>query len=175
MARELSISKKTIYQYFKDKKEIVYKVTEAHFAREKVEFDNIGRVSENSVHILYLLSKCIRKNVATLHPSLLFDLQKYHEDAWKLFISYKEKVFKNTIVEALNQGIKEGYVREEIDPNILATMRMEQVQMPFDERVFPRLEFDFYQVQMQLYDHFFHGILTIKGKKLLDNYIKNEN
>lgn len=174
IARHLSISKKTIYQYFKDKDEIVCRVTKAHLEKEKEEFDAIKKESINSIQELFLLSRCLRKNIINLNPSLLFDLQKYHSRAWNIFIEFKEKVFKNSIVETLKRGIKEGYFRKDIDPRVLAIMRLEQVQMTFDDRVFPRAEFDFAKVQMQLFDHFLHGILTTHGKELLEVYIKNQ-
>lgn len=173
IAKHLSISKKTIYQFYKDKNEIVCQVTEAHLEREKKEFCGIVKDSENAVQMLFLISKCIRNNVATMNPSLLFDLQKYHVKAWKIFLTYKEKIFKNNMINALERGIQEGYFRTDIVPRVLATMRMEQVQMAFNDQVFPRAEFDFTQVQMQLFDHFMHGITTTKGQELFNNYLEN--
>jgi len=170
IARELSISKKTIYQYFKDKDDIVNQVTQTYLEEDQKEYQAILDSGENAVDQMFKLSKCYRKTMSEINPSLLFDLKKYHHDAWAMWLSYKKEFIKSTLVENLNKGIEEGYYRQEIKPEILATFRVEQVQLIFDEKVFPRDKYDFTEVQLHLFDHFIHGILTSKGKELFENY-----
>lgn len=74
----------------------------------------------------------------------------------------------------LERGIEEGYFREEIDPEFLARLRVEQVQLVFDDRIFPTDQFNLKETQMKLFDHFVHGIVTEKGRKLYKKYLENE-
>ena len=108
--------------------------------------------------------------VNEINPSLLFDLQKYHPDAYALFYDYKEKFIFNMIINNLNQGIEGGYFRKDIDPNILARLRVEEVQMSFDSRIYPTSQFDFKEVSLQLFEHFLQGIMTNKGRELFKKY-----
>ncbi|CAN5212027.1 TetR/AcrR family transcriptional regulator [soil metagenome] len=173
IAKNLSISKKTIYQFFKDKDELISTVTELHLEQEQQEFDCIHLEASNSIEELFLTSKCLKKNLSDLNPSILYDLQKYHRNAWKKFIDFKERVFVAGIKSCLEKGIQEGNFRSNINVEILAKLRMEQVQLVFNEDVFPRDKFDFKEVQMQIFEHFIHGITTPQGQELLEQYYNN--
>ena len=175
IAKELSISKKTIYQYFKDKKEIVREFTLNQCERRKDDFDRIPKEATNSIEGLIMTSKCIRENILELNPSLLMDIKKYYNDAWQIFIAFKETVFYKSIQDTILRGIEEGYFREEINPEILSIMRMQEVQNCFDAKIYPRDKFSFKEVQLQLLDHFIHGLLTCEGKDVLDKYLKEKS
>lgn len=174
IARELGISKKTIYQYFKDKDEVVTEATRYLLDCDRKEFEEIQEQSGNSIEELFLISKCLRKNFENLNPSILFDLKRYHPKAWDLFIEVKENFFKETVRKSLRQGINEGFFRPEIDVEILTVLRLEQVQMSFDPRIFSRSEFDFREVQMQFFDHFVNGIFTDKGRSYYSELFQQE-
>lgn len=70
------------------------------------------------------------------------------------------------MIRNLKQGIREGYYRPELNVDIVAAMRIEMVQLPFDENAFPPSQFQLAEVQMEIFDHFVHGIVTDKGRKL---------
>lgn len=173
IAREMAISKKTIYQYFKDKNEIVCSVTEKFLKREGCEIQALEENSCNVIEHLVNTSKNLRRQVTSINPGAMYDLKRYFPDGWRIFNHYKQEVFLKSIVKILKQGIDEGYFRPDIDPEILGIMRMEQIQMPFDDNLYPRERFDFTQVQMQLLRSFIAGILTEKGKELFMNYSKS--
>ena len=73
IARELTISKKTIYQYFKDKDDLVSTVTARHMDMERQEMAEIENSSVDAIDELAKISVCLRKNLKDLNPSLLFD------------------------------------------------------------------------------------------------------
>jgi hypothetical protein len=73
-------------------------------------------------------------------------------------------------VRNIKQGVKEGYYREDVDPEVIAAIRIEQIPLAFDERIFPRNKFSLAEVQLQIFDHFVYGLCTDKGKKLYQKY-----
>ena len=83
IARHLSISKKTIYQYYKDKDEIVSLALKQHMDQQKTEYNEIFSKGANAIEELARVSQCMRKDFKDMNPSLLFDMQKYHPNAWK--------------------------------------------------------------------------------------------
>ncbi|MDQ3392655.1 MAG: TetR/AcrR family transcriptional regulator [Bacteroidota bacterium] len=173
IAKHLSISKKTIYLFFKDKDELISTVTELHLQQEQKEIEEVHLEANNPIEELYLITKCMRKNLSDINPTVLYDLQKFHKQAWEKFLIFKEAVIGKAIKDILDKGIQAGYFRKEIDIEILSKLRQEQVQMGFDDRIFPPDQYDFKIVQMQLFDHFVHGITTQKGQELLDQYFNN--
>jgi AcrR family transcriptional regulator len=170
IARHLSISKKTIYQYFEDKNDLVVVVTKGHLEQEKLEIRAIKSKTSNAIESLIEESLWLRRNITDMNPSLLFDLKKYHHQAWDMYLESKEKVYIQSLVETLEKGIDEGYFRKDIDPEILAVLRVEQIQMSLENFIYPRTRFEFREVQTQLFDHFLNGLTSEKGRKLLKKY-----
>ena len=170
VARALSMSKKTLYQHFSNKNELVTNAVEDYMKGEMAEFSEIQKISNNAIEELFNLSKCMRAHVFKINPSMLYDLQKYHAEAWAIFQRFKNRFLKDQLMDNMNNGIAEGYYRKDIDPRVIAILRLETVQLPFNDQIFPRTEFNFLEVQMQLFDHFVYGILSDKGKELYTEY-----
>ena len=171
IARELSVSKKTIYQHYKEKDEIVLLATQLHMEAEKKEYNEIFDVASNAIEELAMISKCMRKNMAELNPSLLYDLKKYHRKAWEGYLAFKDEFIRDNIKRNIIRGIKEGHYREEMNAEIISICRMEQIQMAFDDRLFSTKEFDFKEVHVQMFDLFVNGIVTDKGRRLYQKYL----
>ncbi len=170
IARHLSISKKTIYQYFQDKDEIVYLVIKNHFERNEELMCDAFASSVNAIDEMMQVSNHMRKTVVNIHQSLLFDLQKHHPQAWKILLNHKRHFILKQITNNLERGVREGLYRPGIRIDILARLRIEQVQLAFDNQVFPADQFHFIEVQMQILDHFLRGIITGEGLQLLNQY-----
>lgn len=173
IAKRLGISKKTIYQHFRDKDEVVRLATFRILEREKTLLDHIQNQAKDAIHELHLLSNYLRQHIVNINPSALFDLQKYHPDAWEIYLNFKDKVFLQSVEATLNRGMKEGCFRPNIDPKILSVLRIELIHLSFDDRVFPKGEYDWREVHSQLFDHFTYGILTPKGVQAFEKYSEN--
>ncbi len=173
ISRELSISKKTIYQYFRDKNEIVCKVTDAYLKNEKEKMDKIKAEANDAIEQLYGYSSCIRDLFGKINPVVLYDLRKYYKKAWQIYLNYKNEVFYHSIISTLNDGIREGFFRRDIDVEVLAVLRLEEFQLTMDQSLYPVEKFDLKNVQIQLFNHFIYGIVTEAGYKKLNHYFKN--
>lgn len=172
IARHLSMSKKTLYQYVKDKEELVLSATKAHMEVEMAEYGDVKKNADNAIDELVGVNKCMRNDFRDMNPSLLFDLHKYHPTAWQEWLNFKNIYIRNHVASNLRRGIREGYFRKELDPEIIASLRVEQVQMAFDESIFPRDKISLRDLQIMLFDHFVHGILTEKGKVIYKEYLE---
>lgn len=175
IAKEMNISKKTLYQYFQDKDDIVNQTTQQHIQRETDEFDECFETSEDSIDEMIKLSTCFRRSMMDINPSLLFDLQKYHPKSWSQWLDFKNTYIKNSIIRTIERGKEEGFFRPNLNAQILATYRIEQVELTFDNNVFPTDKFNFAEVQMMLFDHFVHGLLTVRGQEIYDDLIKSKS
>ena len=174
VARQSAMSKKTIYQYFDNKDNLVLAVAVAHFEKEKAEFLELEQDSVDAVHELILVTQCLRKHVFKMNPSLLFDMQKYHGSSWDAYKDFKQETIRGHIVRNIERGKEEGLFRKELDAEILSIIRVEQVQLVFNPSVFPPNKFDFRTVQLQIMDHFVNGLLTDKGKEQYRIYTEKE-
>jgi len=173
IANNLGISKKTIYQHFKDKEEIISIATQRHMEYECNVMLGVSKKASNAVEHLFLISKCMRESFGYINSSILYDLKKYYKRAWEVYQKFENDVIYNEIENTLKKGIEEGYFREEIDVNILSKLRLYQIQMSFDQEFFSEKEYSILDVQTQLLEHFTYGILSEKGLKLFKQY-KNQ-
>jgi len=170
IARHLSISKKTIYQYFVDKDDIVSQATSNHMLHTKTSFDALTGVSKNALDELMRIQMFMRKNMQDMNPSLLFDLKKYHSKAWGAWMEHKNRDIRESVVRNLKQGMEEGLYRNNLNPEILATLRIESIQWLYDGQIVPNEKFKMVDIQTQMLDHFMYGLLTEKGRKLYEKY-----
>jgi AcrR family transcriptional regulator len=170
IARHLSVSKKTLYQYFADKDDLVTLVSKSMLEKSTEQYDALRRDSSNSIEELAKLGVCMKKDMEQINPALLYDLQKFHPKAWNAWIDHKHRFIQQSVVRNLKQGIQDGYFRPEIDPEVLARVRIELVQIAFNPEIFPRQQFNLAEVQIQILEHFVFGIVTEKGRKLYFKY-----
>lgn len=173
IARHLSVSKKTLYQHFVDKDELVTMVSKAHMDADRIEYEQITKNAENAIDELHKIAICLKRDMEEMNPTLLHDIQKFHPKAWGIWEGYKSGYIFNSVVRNIKQGIKDGHFREDINPYILAAKRLGVIEMCFDQRIFPPSKFNLAEVQMQVFEHFVYGLTTDKGKKLYQKYKEN--
>jgi len=170
IARHLGMSKKTIYQFFKDKNELVIGLVKKKLHDDECQMQEIINQSGNVIEEMINMMKCSEEIFSRINPIVIHDMQKYHPDAWKQFQNFKADVLIRTLEELLTKGIKQGYIRPDIDVRIIARMRVNQVELGFNTTIFPIAEFSTWKVQYQFLEHFNYGICTLKGYKLLNQY-----
>ena len=170
IAKHLGISKKTIYQFYSDKNEVVETLMLSLTKTNESEFQKIADQSANVIEEVFEMMKHMGALFSQMNPNLFYDLQKYHQNSWKSFKQFKEDCIERMVEESVKRGIAQGFVRSDINTKIIARLRMEEVEMGFNPQVFPPDKFKIIDVQLALLDHFLHGICTLKGHKLINKY-----
>lgn len=170
IAKNLGISKKTIYQHFKDKEEIILSTTQLYFENELKVMMELENNYKNAVDHLHNLTVCLRERLRNTNMSVLFDLKKYYASAWELYKKYKHDIIFNSVLNNLKKGISEGLFREDINPEILAYLRIGEIEQSFNNDNFPVDSFSLVEIHDQIFEHFIRGILSEKGFKLFETY-----
>ena len=172
IAHTLGISKKTLYLHFSDKDKLVQVSTAKHLEAELNMMTSIHKEAKDSIHEIMLIMKRMDELFRTLNPLLLSDMQKYHPNAWNHFRNFKNVTMMKMIEDNIRRGIKEGLYRKEVKLDILARLRVEEVEMAMRSDVYPTAKYDMRDVHLSLLDHFLHGITTLTGFKLIEKYKK---
>lgn len=171
IAKHLGMSKKTIYSHFTDKNEIVNIVIASKLSSQKCMIKDNIEASPNAVHEVFYSVTNMEEVLSDINPILFYDLQKYHPQAWLSFKDFREKTLYNSIYDNLMRGIKEGYYREDIKPDILTQMRLEQIDIIFSNNTSYTLgKYGIIKVMAEITEHFLYGICTLKGHKLINQY-----
>lgn len=170
IAKHLGMSKKTIYLHFKDKEELVNTVIAGMLSREDCISEENEAEAEDAVKEIFLVVTHLQELLSKMNPMLFYDMQKYHPKTWELFRNYRYEYMRKCIEKNLQRGIGEGLFRKEINMEIISIMRMEQVDMIFNQVAFAPGKFNLSQVMTEITEHYLHGLCTLKGHKLINKY-----
>lgn len=122
VATELGISKKTLYQFFKDKKDMVTQVVD-HFLNDPA-MDIRTFTQGNAIDNIFAIRQHVAHILKFYNNSIEYDLKKYFPDLYTKVRDVKHKrIFEHTI-DNLNKGIKEGLYRKDLDPYFIAKLQV---------------------------------------------------
>lgn len=170
IAKHLAMSKKTIYQYFSDKNQMVVTLINNRLRAEEMRMATNICEAENTVQEVWNAISHLKEMFSKLNPVMFYDMQKYHPEAWNAFQRFRDEQLFKCITRNLEKGIAEGNYRPDINVEIVATMRIEQIDTIFNPSVFPVSRFDLAKVMVQLTEHYLYGICTLQGHKLINKY-----
>jgi AcrR family transcriptional regulator len=165
LARQAGISKKTIYQEFEDKKDLVKAVFAAILEEDQQKLSFILEQGDGVIEHLVKTSQMMRDRLTSINPLVILEVQKFYPEAWKLFESFQDQTIQKDLVNVLELGKQLGYFRPEIDSRILAKVRLTQITTAFDPKNFADPEYNLLEEQLVILDHFLHGIFTEKGRQ----------
>lgn len=175
IAGQLGVSKKTIYQGFTDKDELVDAVFNLHITQNKKQCLHDQEHAENAVHEIFLAMDMISELLSCMHQNILHDLEKYHPTVFKKFIQYKTDFIGKILVNNLTKGIAEGLYRQELNVDIITKMRLYTMMLSFNTELYPHSKYKVVDVEHEIIYHFLYGISTAKGVKLIEKYKQKRN
>lgn len=174
LAREMGMSKKTIYQHFKDKNDLVKSIIELKISMDQALCRNSTHQSENAIDDMINFSRIVVENVGNINPTVFFDLQKYHKDAMSVLEKHKYDFVLNMMKENIKRGIAEGLYREDIDEDVVARIYVNNTDLIMNSDAFPWPEFGFERLFMEMVRYHINGVANEKGKSYLEKRLNNE-
>lgn len=170
IAANLGMSKKTIYQYFKDKDELVEAVVDDVVKTNQHECNADRDRADNAVHEIFLVMDMMAEMFKTMNPSILFDMQKYHPAAFRKFMKHKNEFLYNVCIQNIERGVREELYRPEIAVDILCRYRVETMFIPFNPEFQKGLKHSLAKIEEEILIHFLFGLVSLKGYKLITKY-----
>lgn len=170
IARDMGMSKKTVYKYFDNKKDLIQHIIKYQVRNEK---DQLCSLEEHSKDAIEEMMKLIRHvvNMFDKTNAILFeDLEKYYPESWKMMNAFMSGHIYNRIVNNIKRGIEERLYRENLDPDILAKMYVAKVRAIMEESVFPKRKYNYKQLLRMLIEYHIRGIASAKGISLFEQY-----
>jgi TetR/AcrR family transcriptional regulator, cholesterol catabolism regulator len=170
IAAQLGVSKKTIYQYYADKNELVDAVAKDLIGFSQSCCEKYKTEAGDAVHEIFEIMEFVQQMFGNMNPVMLFDLERFHPATYKAFLEYKNNYLLRMIKENLDKGIKEGYYRPEINIDVMARLRLEGMMAAFNTEIFPPAKYNLGELQQQIVEHFLFGIASLKGYQLILKY-----
>jgi TetR/AcrR family transcriptional regulator, cholesterol catabolism regulator len=170
IALKAGMSKKTIYQSFANKDELVDAVLEEHLKKNCSQCEVNNTKAENAVQEIFLNIDMVQELMVEMNPTIFYDLEKFHPASFMKLFQHKNNYLFKKVKENLEWGIKEGLYRDDIDVDVITKFRLETMFLPFNQDVFPYGKYNLADVEKQSLEHYLYGIATIKAHKLIDKY-----
>lgn len=171
IAARLGISKKTIYQSFADKNELVLQIFNQHICKSREDCCTAEQQGENAIHEVMLSLETYGDTMQNMNPNVMYDLEKYHPDVFAKFVEFKNQFLHDSILKNIQRGIKEDVYRSDINPEIITRLRLATLLLGMNIELFPPHQFRVDDVELEIVTHFLSGLVTPKGARILKRYL----
>ena len=167
LAEEMGISKRTIYERFKDKDTLLLEVIK-HYKNQTREqaYDLIDK-SDNVIEALFRIMKQTISQVSQMNPIFFHDFRKYHKGVFKEF-AHPGDIRDYSITQKLFEtGMEQGVFRDDLHLDIVNRALHSLFDLFGHDSSLVEAGFD----RRDLFEHmiipYFRGLSTKKGRKLL--------
>ena len=170
IAKELGISKKTLYQLVENKADLINKIIEDHIKREKEAIDNITASSKDAIEEMINIAQYVSMMLRTVSPTVIYDLKKYYRNAFELMESLHRQYIYSVIKTNIESGINQKLYRKEIDADIIAKLYISMSSQLVDSQIFSLKEYNREALYGEMIKYHFNGIASSKGLELLKKH-----
>ena len=168
IAKELAVSKKTLYLFVANKADLVHQVMQGHIKKEIKYFQEVKKSAKNAVEENLLMIAFMSEELQEFNTSVFFDLQKYYPSSYALLNEHREKVVLRHILNNLKEGMKQGWYRADMNSDIVARIYVHALDILIDQKLFPSMRYPFFTLYQEYVRYHLRGILTEKGIKQLE-------
>lgn len=171
IARELGISKKTLYQYFNNKADLIEQVFELHIEQEKALMAGFRKEAGDAIDEMMRIARHVIQLLRELPPTTVFDLKKYYREVWVKMEALQQRHVYRVIRENLKWGMDQGLYRKDIDPDIVAKIYVGKTSVVADEELFPSSDYNMQDLFREYIMYHVHGIASPKGLQVLEDHL----
>ncbi|MBC7935957.1 MAG: TetR/AcrR family transcriptional regulator [Rhizobacter sp.] len=176
ISASVGMSKKTLYQYYQDKDELVKAVVDTIIDQNQFTCSGFVDKANDAVHEIFLTMEMMVEMFSEMNPSILFELQKYHPNVYQVFHKHKSEFIHQNIKANLERGKKEELYREDINIEILCLYRIESMFIPFNPDFQKSLnKHTLLEIEEQIILNFLFGMVSQKGYKMAMKYMEQKN
>jgi TetR/AcrR family transcriptional regulator, cholesterol catabolism regulator len=168
VAKELGISKKTLYQYVADKTDLINKLMDYEIEGVGICFKGILATKQNAIEQLFEVNRFMMSMQKRYSPSFDYDMKKYYPDIFqRVFMIRRNNIF-NASVANLQKGKLEGLYREELNEEILAKLNVSRMENMRSSSLFTAEEINSGEIFKEMFIYHIRGIANENGIKFLD-------
>lgn len=168
LANYLSISKRTIYEAFSDKDELLVGVLKWMAEKQGELVKRVLDDSENAIVAIFKLLEINMTHFQDMSPAFQADMKKYYHDIlMKKVDKFEVPDYRNNI-QLIERGIKEKLFRKDINPDLVNRCLYSQVRSMMDQDLYPFEQFTRREVVKNVFINYLRGISTKEGVELIN-------
>lgn len=175
VSRELGISKRTLYQYVQNKRDLVEQVVNYELYERKCRSSAIKQEDMNAVDELLAVNRHIIQMMREHNPSLDYDLRKYYPDLERKLRQNMRKSMYEAVLRNIRKGQEEGIFRTDLNADIIARLQVSRFESTMDNDVFSMEELTSPDFVFEVFIYHIRGIANRKGLDLLEHRLGEIN
>ena len=172
IAKEMGMSKKTIYTYFSKKEELIDKVVFAIFDRVAKRIYEIIASDLDPILEIMTIENELAIHIDQQTSAMMYQLQKYYPALYRKLIQKQTEVIDTTFRKNLERGLKMQIYREDINVDVITKIYYTTLTNLHDQEVFPEEMYACCDLKREYLLYHLHGIASDKGLKLITKHIK---
>ena len=172
IAEKLSISKKTIYAFYKTKSDLVRACVMDIFNQVSEGIDNICSLESNPIEELFEVKNFLLTHLKSEKSSPIHQLKKHYPKFFQELQQKQFEVMSDCVQENLRRGIETGYFRKNLDIDFISRIYFSGVTMIKDIDLFPKGQNNMKELMNDYLDYHLRAISTEKGIKKLLQIVK---
>lgn len=169
IASHLGMSKRTIYERFRDKDELLFAVMDAMIGKRREKTDAILNSSPDVISAIFSMIQTGADHAAMMNPLIRSDINKYHSKVLRRLREKCENPDHEDAMKILETGIRQSVFRDNLNLAILSRAFSALAAMIGDENLFPPEKFLQRDLVRNVMLNFLRGISTKKGIELIDS------
>lgn len=171
VVHELGISKKTLYQFFTDKSELVKATLNCESNLRKTQHKDAVEGITNAIEEMLKYYDFQMRMIKEHNPSLTYDLKKYYPEIHAEFLQQKRKGIYEGVLSNLKRGKSEGLYRNDLDEEIVARLNLMRIEALINTGIFNNEEIMTPSFFKELFKYHMYGIVNDYGRKILEQNI----
>lgn len=175
IANEMGISKKTIYQHFANKNDLVEAVTMQMFDTISCGIDEICLEDKNPITEIFEIKNFVMQNLKDEKASPIYQLQKYFPKTFKCLRNKQFDKMEDCVIRNLKKGIELGLYRNDLNLDFVSRIYYSGIHSTKDKEVFPDTMFNAVKLEEMYLEYHLRGIITEKGLKVLEKITNKSN
>ena len=172
IANEIGISKKTIYNFFENKKHLVNVVTNGMFASITSGIKQIKKESLDPISELFDIKLFLIKILKGERTTPLYQLRKFYPETHKEITQKQFDFMTKSAVESLKSGVKLGLFRKDINIDLISRLYFNGMIGIKDQDIFPAEKYEPTFLMLKYIEYHLRAIVTEKGLKKLNSFLK---
>jgi TetR/AcrR family transcriptional regulator, cholesterol catabolism regulator len=169
LAAELGMSKRTIYEVFSDKDELLVGVLNWMAVKQRDITKKVLDESTDAIAAIFVMLEMSRDHIQGISPAFQADLKKYHQDVLMNKVEKCEMPDYSNNIEVIRRGIKEKLFRDDINPDIVNRCLYELGKTVMDQDLYPYELFSRREVMKNIFINYLRGIATHNGLKQINS------
>ena len=168
LAGHIGMSKRTIYEVFSDKDELLIGVLNWMAEKQKELVKRVLDESENAIVAIFKLLEINRDHFQQMSPAFQADLKKFHHEVLMKKADKCEMPDYSNNLEVIEKGIKEKLFRKEINADLVNRCMFFMARSIMDNDLYPFYQFSRRDVIRNVLINYLRGISTSEGIDLIN-------